>query len=55
MRAVLGPLTAEIHTADQRLERLVHADPVMHRLRTVPGVGPITAASFAVVVDDVGS
>jgi len=53
VRAVLGPLTAEIHTADQRLERLVHADAVMRRLRTVPGVGPITAASFTVVVDDV--
>ncbi len=43
--ALLDPLNVEIAAADRRLTTLVSADPVVRRLTTVPGVGPVTAAA----------
>ena len=53
LTAVLGPLQAQIHAADRRLATLATADPVIRRLMTVPGVGPVTAAAFVAALDDV--
>lgn len=51
---VLTQLTAEVRTIEQRLETLTVADPVVERLQTVPGVGPVVAQTFRAVVDDLG-
>ncbi len=46
-------LTAQIGTYDHALSHLACADPVVERLRSVPGVGPVTALAFVSTVDDV--
>ena len=51
--ALLDPLNKEIAQADRRLTALVASDPVVRRLTTVPGVGPVTAAAFVATLDDV--
>ena len=50
---VLGQLTAAIGTVDARLAPVAAADPVVQRLRTVPGVGPVVALTFRAFVDRV--
>jgi transposase len=42
---------AEIEAADQRIATIAANDPVIRRLRTVPGVGPITATAFVATLD----
>jgi transposase len=44
----LGPLLA---TSDAQVAAHAAADPVVGRLRTVPGVGPITAVTFRAALD----
>ena len=51
--AVLAPLQREIAAADDRLAAFAASDPVMRRLATAPGVGPVTAAAFVAALDDV--
>jgi transposase len=46
-------LTTEIVAIDARLATAAAADPVVARLRTVPGVGLIVALTFRTFVDDV--
>ena len=46
----LKPLLAD---EDRRLEQIAGADPVVQRLQTVPGVGPIVALSYRATLDDV--
>jgi transposase len=46
-------LTPQISTLDRQLEQLARTSPVVQRLRTVPGVGPVTALGFAAALDDV--
>jgi transposase len=60
LTAVLAPLlrtvdalTEEITGVDARLAPIASADPVVARLQTVPGVGPIVALTFRAVIDDV--
>jgi len=50
---VLSPLNREIEAADQRLEQLGKKDPVVRRLMTAPGVGPVTALAFVAVLDEI--
>jgi len=50
---VLSPLNRQIEVADQRLEQLGKKDPVVRRLMTAPGVGPVTALSFVATLDEV--
>ena len=57
---VLGPLlrtvtalSTELRALDAQLEQQAAADPVVARLRTVPGVGPIVALSVRAFIDDV--
>jgi transposase len=47
-------LRDEIAGIDQGLEALARQDPIVARLQTVPGVGPIVALTFRAFVDDVG-
>ena len=39
--------------ADARFATRVATDPVVQRLMTVPGIGPITASAFVAALDDV--
>jgi transposase len=41
-------------TADAALTAAAASDPVVQRLMTAPGIGPVTAVAFRAVVDDVG-
>jgi transposase len=45
---------AQIELVDQKVERAVKDDERVQRLTTVPSVGPVTAATFIAIVDDVG-
>ena len=51
--ALLGHLNAAIDTADTQVTALAKANPVVTRLMTVPGIGPVTATAFVAVLDDV--
>jgi len=59
-RAILAPLgqmidtaTAQIATLDAQLEAQAAADPIVQRLRTVPGVGLVVALTFRAQIDDI--
>lgn len=45
-------LTKQIVDADAELEKLADEDALCQRLRTVPGVGPVTSIRFAAALDD---
>ena len=47
-------LTTEIAGVDERLAMSAKADPIVRRLQSVPGVGPVVALTFRAFVDDVG-
>ncbi len=51
LRVVLDPLTAQITAADAQLAAMAQADPVVERLRTAPGIGPVTAVAFVATLD----
>jgi transposase len=53
LRALLDPLNREITAADARLAAVALADPVVERLRTAPGIGPVTAVAFVATLDAV--
>ena len=53
LRRMVETLTTEIAGVDARLTTHAEADPVVQRLRTVPGVGPVVALTFRAFVDDV--
>jgi len=53
LRRMVEALTDEIAGVDARLQTDVAADPVVQRLQSVPGVGPIVALTFRAFVDDV--
>jgi transposase len=50
----LRMLNRQIAEADAELEKLVKEDEVVRRLCTAPGVGPVTATTFAATIDDAG-
>ncbi len=39
--------------SDERIETMTPVDERVQRLRTVPSVGPVTAAAFVAALDDV--
>src|ERR687887_77107 len=47
-------LTAQVAAADRELAQLVRGDGVCRRLRSVPGVGPVTATRFTATIDNPG-
>jgi transposase len=48
----LKMLNRQIDEADALLEKIVKDDEVVKRLCTAPGVGPVTATTFAATIDD---
>lgn len=50
---MLAHLLTEIKAADRRIAAIVREDPVIQRLSTVPGVGPITATAFVATIDTI--
>ena len=50
---LLHHLNAAIATADRQVADLATTDPIVTRLMTVPGIGPVTATAFVAVLDDV--
>lgn len=59
LRTILQPLldvieltTELIKEADERVERMVEQDPVASRLDGVPGVGPVTAMTYRLTIED---
>jgi Transposase and inactivated derivatives len=50
---LMVPLNREIESADKRLEEFGKGNPVLRRLMTAPGVGPVTALAFVAALDDV--
>ncbi len=51
--ALLVPLQAELDAANAQLAAVAAQDPVVQRLRSVPGVGPVTAVGFVAALDAV--
>src|SRR5512144_2917351 len=49
--ALIRTASAELKSADARIGAIAASDPVIERLRTVPGVGPITATAFVATLD----
>ncbi len=50
---LLRPLSEQIAAADARLAHLASGDPVVRRLMSAPGVGPVTATAFVATLDGV--
>ncbi len=50
---IITELNREILDNSKSIERVAKNDPVVARLQTIPGVGPITGMSFAAAIDDV--
>jgi transposase len=53
LRRLVETLRDEIAGVDARLQRHGRRDPIVQRLQSVPGVGPIVALTFRAFVDDV--
>lgn len=51
--ALLAPINREIAAADHRLSELGAREPVVVRLKTAPGIGPVTAAAYVSALDQV--
>lgn len=51
---MIDQLTTRIRGMDRQLEQQARDNPVVERLRTVPGVGPVTALGFVAALDEVG-
>ena len=49
--ALIGTASVELEAADDRIAAIAAGDPVIQRLRTVPGVGPVTATAFVATLD----
>src|SRR5262245_34034587 len=51
LRSVIEILDDELASADEQFAALVGTDPIVKRLTTLPGVGPITASAFVAALD----
>jgi transposase len=51
LRRVIELLDDELACADEQFASMVAADPVVKRLTTLPGIGPITASAFVAALD----
>ena len=49
--AVMRHLNRQLAYADETIERVAAHDERVQRLRTVPSVGPVTAAAFVATID----
>jgi transposase len=50
--AVLCQVNQQLAYSDERIEAVTATDARVRRLRTVPNVGPVTAAAFVAAIDD---
>jgi transposase len=50
--ALMRPLNAQLTYSDATIEHLAVQDPRVLRLRSVPSIGPVTAAAFLAAIDD---
>jgi transposase len=50
--ALMRPLNAQLAYSDATIEHLAVQDPRVLRLRSVPSIGPVTAAAFLAAIDD---
>src|SRR5258708_19030893 len=50
--ALMRPLNRQLTYSDATIEHLAVQDPRVPRLRSVPCVGPVTAAAFIAAIDD---
>jgi len=50
---VIETLNEQVAAADKELEQMTNDHPLCQRLMTVPGVGPVTSATFWAALDDV--
>lgn len=51
--AVYATLNEQIKAADARIAAVAAGDPIVARLTTAPGVGPVTASAFVATIDDI--
>lgn len=51
--AVMRHVNRQLAYSDERVETVTQTDERVRRLRTVPSVGPVTAAAFVAALDDV--
>ena len=51
--AVYTSLNEQIAAADRRIATAAASDPIVARLATAPGVGPVTASAFVATIDDI--
>jgi len=49
----IDQLTGHIRVADRQLEGLARGDRVVEQLRSVPGIGPVTALAFVATLDGI--
>ena len=52
LRSVIQLLNAELTKADETFAIQMVEDPVVNRLTTLPGIGPITASAYVAALDD---
>ena len=50
--ALMRPLNGQLTYSDATIEHLAVQDPRVLRLRSVPSIGPVTAAAFLAAIDD---
>jgi transposase len=50
---VYATLNDQIKAADARIAAVAAGDPIVARLTTAPGVGPVTASAFVATIDDI--
>jgi transposase len=50
---VIDALNVQVLAADRQVKELARKNEVCRRLRTIPGVGPVTALTFVAAIDDV--
>jgi transposase len=51
--AVMRTVNAQLAYADERIEAITRSDERVRRLRSVPSIGPVTAAAVVSAIDDV--
>ena len=52
LQRLIAVLNDELATADDQVAGIAAQDPVVARLTTVPGIGPVTATAYVAALDD---
>jgi transposase len=53
VRTVMDELNRQLVEVDRTIQQIVRGDPVVQRLCTTPGIGPVTAVAFVSTLDQV--